>query len=202
MPARREREILGVATVVFARKGYRQADVQVVADQAGVGKGTVYRYFPTKEKLFLAAVDAGMRELSARVDEAVQIESDPVLQMAGAVKAYLGFFDARPEVVELLIIERAEFREREKPTYFAHQEKNEGKWRLFLEDAMQSGHIRRMPPERILGVMSDALYGVIFTNHFAGRRASFEQQAEEIMDVLLRGILAPPTAQGRPPPQL
>ena len=53
LAARRCKEILDVAARLFAARGYQNTDVQVVADELGVGKGTVYRYFPSKRELFL-----------------------------------------------------------------------------------------------------------------------------------------------------
>jgi AcrR family transcriptional regulator len=79
-------EILAVASGF-----YRQADVQVVADRVGVGKGTVYRYFPTKEALFFGAVDAGMRALVECVDAAANELDDPVEHLKRGIRSYLGF---------------------------------------------------------------------------------------------------------------
>ncbi|HYH30795.1 MAG TPA: TetR/AcrR family transcriptional regulator [Pseudonocardia sp.] len=50
--------ILGAATAVFAREGYAQAGVDVIAAEAGVAKPTVYNHFGDKESLFRAAVAA------------------------------------------------------------------------------------------------------------------------------------------------
>ena len=52
-PGKRQ-AILEQAIRTFAELGFRGADVQVIADRAGVGKGTVYRYFHSKEDLFWA----------------------------------------------------------------------------------------------------------------------------------------------------
>ena len=64
--ARRNRErVLTAATVVFAEHG-REAQMDDVARRAGVGVGTVYRHFPTKEALMEAlAVDRFERVLEA-----------------------------------------------------------------------------------------------------------------------------------------
>src|SRR3954470_17152778 len=116
---RRRRGILGAAGVVFARHGYPNTDVQLVADRLGVGKGTVYRYFPTKEALFLAAVQRGLQELTAEMD-AILLDpaDDPVEQTRRAVRASLEFFARRPEMAELFIQERAAFRHHHRPLYF------------------------------------------------------------------------------------
>jgi AcrR family transcriptional regulator len=57
---KRKEAILSAATDFFARSGYRNTDVQQIADKVQIGKGTVYRYFPSKEALFFAACDRAM----------------------------------------------------------------------------------------------------------------------------------------------
>ena len=47
--------IMEAAITVFSRTGYHRAKIKDIADEAGVGKGTVYEYFETKEDLFLQA---------------------------------------------------------------------------------------------------------------------------------------------------
>ena len=63
----RDEGILQVATQVFAAKGFRNTDVQEIADLLRIGKGTIYRAFGTKEELFFATVDHGMRKLSEQL---------------------------------------------------------------------------------------------------------------------------------------
>lgn len=46
--------ILREAAREFARLGFDQANINVIAEQAGIGKGTIYLYFENKRELFLA----------------------------------------------------------------------------------------------------------------------------------------------------
>lgn len=187
----RREEILDAAARVFARHGYVGTDVQVVADALGVGKGTVYRYFPSKETLFLSTVDRGMCLLREAVDASGNGLDDPIDAMRAAVRAYLQFFNDRPELVELLIQERAEFRDRKKPTYFEHREANSCRWRDRIAGLIAAGRIRPMPVERVLDVVGDLLYGAMFTNHFTGRHRPLDTQAEDILDIVFHGMLTP-----------
>ncbi len=188
--ARREEQILETATRLFAADGFARTDVQVVADELGVGKGTLYRYFESKECLFLAAVDRAMRQLREHVHAVVNADADPLDQIAAAIHAYLAFFDAHPECVELLILERAAFKDRKKPTYFEHRDANVGRWLDLFRGLIAAGRVRNAPVEEFTETISDLLYGTIFTNHFAGRREPMEVQARRILDTFFLGILS------------
>jgi AcrR family transcriptional regulator len=189
LTARRREEILDVAASVFAEHGFPNTDVQWIADRLEVGKGTIYRYFPTKRELFLAAVDRGLNRLEAQVDAALVDVDDPFERFSVAVRAYLAFFDANPELVELLIQERAEFKDRKKPTYFEHREAGLREWQELLRGLVDQGRVRNVPLQRITEVAGDLLYGTVLANYFAGRRASMETQAQDILDIVFHGIL-------------
>ena len=189
LPERRRAEILDAATAVFSKHGFAAADVQEIAEKTGVGKGTVYRYFPSKEELFLAAVDHGMRRLKTAVDAAVACTQQPLERIVEGVRAYLTFFDEHPEIVELLVHERAYFRDRKTPTYYVHREANVGAWQDLFRDLIYAGIVRELPVEQIVDVISDLLYGTMFTNHFASRKKSPGRQCDDVLDILFRGLL-------------
>lgn len=188
---RRREEILAVATMEFARRGFPGTDLQLVADRLGVGKGTVYRYFDSKEALFLAAADRGMRQLQAASERAAAGATDGFDKIIRATHAYMRYFDEHPEFVELIVQERAEFKDRKRPTYFVHSDQNIKPWRKLLKELMARGQLRKVPVDRITDVFSSVVYGAIFTNYFESRRRSPESQAEDILDVIFHGILGP-----------
>ena len=190
-PTERCADALDVAADVFARRGYRQTDVQEIADALGVGKGSLYRRYPTKRALFLAAADHSMRQLRDRVHAAADAQRDPLAQLSAAVRAYLEHFDEHPQHAELLIQERAEFRDRKTNTYFAHRAESRQRWRALYRDLMRTGRLRRMPVDPLMDVVGHLVYGTMFTNFFAGHSKSSAQQAQDILDVVFHGILAP-----------
>lgn len=189
LPERRREEILSAATRLFAAEGFGGTDLQVVADTLGVGKGTLYRYFPSKTDLFLAAVDRGMRMLREAVDAESTGPGEPLLKIGRAIGAYLRFFREHPELCELLILERAEFRDRKTPTYFEHRRTNARRWHELYAGLIERGIMREIAVERISETIGDLVYGTMFTNFFAGRKRQPEQQAAEIVELVFRGIL-------------
>ena len=190
--SRRKRQILTKSAEIFAAQGYRQTDVQTIADQLNIGKGTIYRYFPSKKLLFLSVVDHGMRGLLKTVEHDMEAFTDPLMRVARAVLSYLTYFDRNPALVELLIQERAEFRNREKPTYFLHQASRLERWHQAMRNLINKGLAREMAVDTMFDTLSNLLYGTMFTNFFKGREKSVAQQAQDILDIFFNGILIKP----------
>ena len=63
--------LVEAACSVFAEKGYASTRVADIAERAGVGKGTVYEYFTSKEELLFAVFESINRDISARMDAAL-----------------------------------------------------------------------------------------------------------------------------------
>lgn len=188
MASRRCDEIMRHAIAHFAANGYPNADLDALAADIGCAKGTLYRYYKSKRDLFAAAVDLIIRDL-IDYTEPVNIE-DPIEQMRFSIKAFLCYFAKNPNYIELLIQERAEFRDREEPTYAKYRKSVHDRWRPHVKRLIEAGVLRSVPAERVLDVTGDTLYGTIFVNYFAGRRKTLEQQAADVLDVLMKGLLA------------
>ena len=195
----RREQILDAATKLFAEHGYADTDTQLLADRLRVGKGTLYRYFPSKRELFLAAADRGMRRLCEYIDNGIAHIQDPPERIAQVVRLYLTFFADHPELCELLIHERALFKDRKKPTYIEYREANRERLRVLYRSYIAEGQIRDMPVDRMLDVLGDLLYGTMFTNYFSGRQKSVEEQTRDILDVVFHGILSDVGRQRRQP---
>lgn len=166
---RRRAEILHAASEVFAEHGYADTDLELVAEKLEVSRGTIYRYFPSKQELFFATVDNEISALRRSVVAAVEQAPEPMNQMLAGVQAYLSFFDDHPQAVELIMQERAQFKHRKQPTYFQHRDMTMGHWRKLVEEMMGLGYMRDMPPDRVINLLNNMLYGTIFTNFFRGR---------------------------------
>jgi AcrR family transcriptional regulator len=188
--ASRTQQILDAAARLFAKHGFADADTQLLADELGVGKGTIYRYFPSKEALFLAAADRVMRQMRERIDCRIKDVADPLDRIAVAIRTFLAFFADNPDFVELLMQERAQFKDRKEPTYFQHRKVNVERWKALYRQLIAEGRIRDMPVERITDVLSNLVYGTMFSNYFTGNQHSFEAQADDILDVVFHGILS------------
>jgi AcrR family transcriptional regulator len=74
--AEKRREILQAAAAVFTRYGYRGTNLQRVATRAGMGKSSLYHYFPTKEALFAALADEILQDEAQLFQSVVASSAD------------------------------------------------------------------------------------------------------------------------------
>ena len=69
MPEDKRRVILDAALHVFAERGYAAARISDIAAEAGVGKGTVYLYFASKEDLLMGVFEACVDDMLSMIDD-------------------------------------------------------------------------------------------------------------------------------------
>jgi len=99
----RER-VLEAAEVVFARRGLNGTRVREIADAAGVNVATLYIYFSSKQELYEAVLDRGVRPLVDLMSEFAAGERDPEAteQLFARVMRHLA---ARPYFSRLVYLE-------------------------------------------------------------------------------------------------
>jgi AcrR family transcriptional regulator len=74
-------EVLEAALEVFAEKGFAMTRMEDVAARAGVSKGTVYLYYPSKEALFEAMVRAAILPNLTRLESLAAGYDGPALDL-------------------------------------------------------------------------------------------------------------------------
>lgn len=92
----REQEILDVALALFLEKGEDRVTVEMIADKVGIGKGTIYKHFETKNEIYLLLMIRYEEEL-ARVFEEIADSDDK----ARLVKEYFRFRISDPRRYQL-----------------------------------------------------------------------------------------------------
>lgn len=91
----RRKQILDVARVLFAKRGYHAANIADVCKAAKIARGTLYQYFLNKRELMLAVMEEVARRVEKvldgrpRLDAAVGLDEVPVAMMIAFCKKRL-----------------------------------------------------------------------------------------------------------------
>jgi AcrR family transcriptional regulator len=88
-----------------AEKGYPATTVADVVSRAGVSRKTFYEHFEDKLDCFLAAFDAGVDALLARLQAAWEEPGDLRTRMRRGIEAYLEWLASEPELARTFLLE-------------------------------------------------------------------------------------------------
>jgi AcrR family transcriptional regulator len=97
-PEQRRDQLLGIGARLFAERPYDEVWIEEVAELAGVSRGLLYHYFPTKRDFFAAIVERATAHMLAATEIAPDLPMDD--QVAAALDAYIDFFLASPQSVQ------------------------------------------------------------------------------------------------------
>ncbi|MFI0897275.1 TetR/AcrR family transcriptional regulator [Streptomyces sp. NPDC020983] len=182
--ARRNRELLlRAAQDAFAEEGIG-VPLDEVARRAGVGPGTLYRHFPTKEALFEAVVHERLRELAARAREAADA-ADPGAAFFGFVAHMVREAAPKQDLVDALGGAGAELQTALAATA---GELREEVGRL-LARAQRSGAVR---PDLGAGDLMALLSGLLHALRGRSRDPAAPADQEVMTAVLCDGLAARP----------
>jgi len=105
----KRKQIYQAGMELFAQKGVVGTTIQEIADRAGVGKGTVYEYFNSKEDILAASFQFMQSEMEQTLKRELEGVETPREKLQSVFQGMAGYLDNLPEgVAEILLVFWAE----------------------------------------------------------------------------------------------
>jgi AcrR family transcriptional regulator len=194
----RPSEIVAAATEVFAERGFGAAKLEEVASRAGVAKGTVFVYFPTKQDLFRAVARSVLSSNLSRLESAARDLDRPLSEFVPILlgQAALVGESRVAAVIRLLIAEARTFPDLAQVWHDEVLSKVLGLVTSAIERAQARGEIKagnaRLYAFSIMGPM---LAGVVFREVFQAtgtQLPDLRELATQHAKTIVHGMLKKP----------
>ena len=185
--------ILQAARTVFARQGYADTVVDDIAAQAGIGKGTLYLYFPSKEQIYLAALLEDARKLNRLSRERMAAAAAWQDKLRAYMEVRLEYFDAHQDFLRIYLTEFRNMCMQGKPLAAElHHLVQEGEAQLaqLFAAAAATGEVRAVDPELAALTVSDLTRGVMERRLRGWGNGAGPADAAFALDVLCRALTA------------
>ena len=180
----KKEEILEAAARVFAEKEFHRVLIDEVASRAGVGKGTVYRYFRTKEDLYFETILQAFDRLSRALEATIARETSPELRLERIAREILQYSWERRHLFSLLQRDEGRFATRGSEL----KERREKMMALFQKVILE-GIERREFRGVDTRISAELFRGMIrAANSFRGEEDSIDDLVAEIVGTFTRGI--------------
>jgi len=186
--AERHLRILEAAGVYFGKNGYHLADLDVISKEAGVGKGTLYRYFENKEQLFIEAVSYFTEKMYGEMVSEIERVNDKNLVKA-LFEAHEKYYLKHPEVYNLVHSAVTQMPDKLVGIFHEIHNKKMEKLRKRLEIGMEKGAFKKMNVEIVLKIL-DAMANMIFLAKKSDSKFTSDEIKKTFEKVFNEGILA------------
>jgi AcrR family transcriptional regulator len=187
-PAEQRRQILAAARRVFAERGLEGTGLAHVAAAAGMGRSSLYHYYPDQAALVRDLLRDLLAEEEALFCAALEGDGSPRRRLEGFLRAQLGWFDAWCQVAPLVFDLRARHTRLLRP-FFNRIRATLG--RLIEEGRARGEFAREIDPELAAAIAIGAIDGLLL-QYYVDRRAFGDRHslADTLVGQVLGGLAA------------
>jgi len=195
--AESRRRILEAAREVFFRDGFMGANLDEVAEKAGVAKGTLYRYFESKAELYVAVLAHNgaifERKIRATLDPALS----PAEQVRRTARFYLDHYIENRDYFQIFWAIENQPVIGELPAGVVEEvarlwEQCVAIVAQVIEQGTRDGSFRECDPWEVANLLWTVANGLIQTEtsstRRALRRAPLDRAFEDAVEIILRGL--------------
>tara|TARA_Y100001972_G_C7607831_1_gene304638 strand:+ start:522 stop:1103 length:582 start_codon:yes stop_codon:yes gene_type:complete len=183
----RRGRILIAAQEVFAEHGFRSADVKTIAERAGVGKATIYKFFDSKEALLLTIVEENLNHIRDIALKQLISNKPPLERLRGVCVDIARFLSGNREFSRVLIQEAGEFAGDIQRQHFSLMEQYLPLAEIFFNEMRKEGYFTALDTRATMQLMVNVLIGTTYSWALTGS-GDIEEQALLYMNVLVKGL--------------
>ena len=193
--------ILDATDRLLARFGYRKMTIEDIAREVGIGKGTIYLYFTSKEEVVLSHIDRIVERLKERLWAVARSDADAAIRLRLMLLARVLFrFDSVQHYTQSLndllaalrpnvLARRARYFDEEAEIFAAVLEEGRRVGEFDFDDALSTAYA--------LLHATNSLLPYSLSTAELGQREEVKDKAMRIADLTLRGLLRrTPTPEG------
>jgi AcrR family transcriptional regulator len=192
--AKRQR-ILAAALKLFAHQAYQAVTMDRVAEAAGVAKGTLYLYFPSKDALYLGVLNDGL-DTAYRTYQASADPKLPVVErMRRSIAVTVEFYDERRDFLQFFAMEEPRLSEARTRIIEGSRERGFNFFASLIEEGMRIGVFTRVDPRLATLTIQGAIRSLLL---YYGPNRPVSEISRELGNLILRSLGADPAQTFKP----
>ena len=189
--AKRER-ILGAALKLFAHEPYQAVTMDRVAEAAGVAKGTLYLYFPSKDALYLGVLSDGLDTAYRTYQASADPKLSVVERMRRSIAVTVEFYDQRRDFLQFFATEEPRLSEARNRIIEGSRERGFNFFASLIEEGIRIGVFTRVDPRLATFAIQGAIRSLLL---YYGPSRPVSEISRELGNLMLRSLGADPAAQ-------
>jgi AcrR family transcriptional regulator len=198
--AESHRRILEAAKEVFFRDGFMGANLDEVAERAGVAKGTLYRYFESKAELYVAILSHNGAVFEEKLKSVLVPGLEPPEKLRRVSRFYFQHYVENQDYFQIFWAIENQSVIGELPSSMVEEvtklwERNLRILERIIEEGVREGFFLEYDPWEVANILWTLANGVIQTERSAPRRRlrqrALDRVFEDAIDLVMRGLAKP-----------
>jgi AcrR family transcriptional regulator len=184
---RRRGEIIPAAIHVILQKGFLETSMREIAKAAGVGKSTLYDYFPSKDEILIAYVVEEVERMTTQVQAIIAQDLSAMEKFKRIWRNQMNYMLANKLVYLEISFEAQRLNQESQQRIQERRHAYQDMLCELVEEGIRRGEFRPVNPLLAIRVMFSVVTPTVFTSRPTG---SPEQMLEEAMDIIFKGLEA------------
>ncbi|HZX21765.1 MAG TPA: TetR/AcrR family transcriptional regulator [Clostridia bacterium] len=184
-------EIIEAAVRVFGEDGYHKGKVEKIAEEAGIGKGTVYEYFSSKKEIFQQMLKHVFETYIEEAKKTASKENSARDKFMALLNYHWNFIDLYINAIEQIFFQFKNISDEIGPYIIQSHKDMISFLAEIIVEGMETGEIRTdIDKEGAAFIMLSVIAGSNFMGCSPGDKRHNDADAEHIVDVLFEGLKA------------
>ena len=184
----RRRAIADASVQLFLTKGFPETSMREIAEAAGMGKSSLYDYFPTKDDILLFIIEDVTVALTERSRAIAGLDLPPAVRLRKIMETHLGYMEANNRLFWLLSTEAQRLKLESQRRIQERRWESQDVLRAIIAEGTAQGAFRAVDPLLTARILIYAVVSVMYTTRPSGSPATMLHEA---LDMLLNGIAIP-----------
>ncbi|MGF7184605.1 TetR/AcrR family fatty acid metabolism transcriptional regulator [Desulfitispora alkaliphila] len=180
--------ILEAAIKIYAQKGFQQSKIEDIAQEANVGKGTVYEYFGSKKELFEEMIKQSIEHYSSSVESQVRCASNSEESLKLAVKGHIEFCLEYRDMAQVFFHDHSWVDSEFTKWLMEMWEKKMVSIKAILEEGIEKGEFVPMDTKLVATAFLGMMEGICSPMILESEEVIPAHMAEDIVALMLSGI--------------
>jgi TetR/AcrR family transcriptional regulator len=190
----RQAEIIAAALKLAREKSPVTITTSDIAAAIGVTQGAVFKHFPTKDAIWLAAMQWVSKQLLLRLDEAARAEASALRGLEAVFRAHVAFVIAHPGAPRII------FHELQQPVDSPVKQEVRALLQTYrqvllglFKAGVKTGQLpAKLDQEAAATLFVGIVQGLVMQSMLTGKPTAMKAQADSVFAIYLRGIRAAP----------
>lgn len=183
-------ELLAIAERVFALRGFHGASMEEIAKEAEYATGALYRYFESKEVMYVGILERKLEELVDVLQETTERIQNPLEKIQTSVRTQLEYASRNLEFIQIYFRENMETM-RDNKHWVRVEELKQKLLHLrasFIREGQKAGIFRKGDPYTYAAALNGMLAGVVQDWAMRQQVGSLEDLTNFMITLHMQGI--------------